>query len=144
MAFPIALAEGAGGFNDRGIKLKMLTETGVLEYETASKVKVDGKACARADEIIEGLCIGGQLKRQLIACRVNKEGALTVINTPGGGAGIRLEKARETALYKNNSATLGTMIAVDAGTKIFCVPRESEIQTAVSYTHLTLPTNSLV
>ncbi len=130
LAFPIALAEGTGVFS-RGVRLKLLAENGsVSEFETDARLKVDGAACGSSEEIVKRLCVNGQPKRQLLACRVNDDGAVTVINTPGGGEGLTLEKARETALYKNNSAKLGTMIAVNTDTKIFCVPQENEISTA--------------
>ena len=130
LAFLIAAATDSKPFDD-GIMLKLLTENGdVATYENASKVKVNGKSCDKANDIINKLSAGGTLKRRLISCKINSRGEISGINTPDGGKEIRLEKARESSLYKNNSAKLGTMIVVNTNIKIFCVPSDSEFDTA--------------
>ncbi len=130
LGFPIAVSEN-DITPDEGMIVRMLTESGdVSIYNTAKKIRIDGTVYKTPDTILKKLCKDGSVKKKLIEYKLNDKGEISTINTTEGEDGIRLEQSKETVLYKSNCSKLGTKIAVNSDTKIFCVPTESDIKTA--------------
>lgn len=131
LAYIINMAEVSSGI-DSTLRFKLLMEDGSVGVcDAAEHVKIDDITYKDAAKAASVLRQDGAVKRQLIKCRKNSDGKLTEIDTAYDKAGLRIDQERKSSLlYKSNCTKMGTKIVLSADTKVFCVPSDTNMDSA--------------
>ncbi len=131
LAYVINMAEIDTGL-DHVLRFKLLTEDGTVGVMDAEeRLRIDNVTYTDAAKAANVLRSDGAVKRQLIKYKQNSEGKVTEIDTSEEKSGLRVDQERKSnLLYKSNCTKMGTKIVLNADTKVFCVPSDSNMDSA--------------
>lgn len=114
------------------VRFKVFMQTGdIMELDAVEKLKVCGIAVKQADEIMDAISDGGEVKRQLVKIKLNSEGLLSELwlaTETDEKIGYDLEHFSHDYGVKSlqhRYGAMGTKYRVDGQTIVFTVPSDA-------------------